>query len=419
MEETTNIDLPIADFSELIKMADLNERERRALYAFLVKKLGPGGRAAVVHALHVSSVTVQKALAEHNLIANPEKTKEQAPKGRIRRIGGGRKSVTENNPKLIASIKTFAEEHTYGSPEDFVLYADIAVNKLKEFLNKTAEIKISDAALYRILPQIDLTIQNNCKYLHIADSSKTERDDQFRYINTKIRRLQRINIPNITIDCKKKTSLSNFSDNWSEWRAKEEQPGGAIPSDNLINVLTTSSSYSCCAFNEHISLINLGSEQNEDEAAAQSLWQWWNRIGAENFGDKKGLYIICDGSWSKGNKNIIWKMCLAELAERTGLKIHVSHLPHGINRFSKTAHRTFCYICKNLPGKVLVNIESIIGYVASADAKTELRIDCDKESEIYEPGKKISHDKVAKIDIRYITKRPKLNYIISGFKKTT
>lgn len=65
--------------------ADLNERQRRQFAALEAKTLGRGGLETVCTAFEIDANTIRAGLRELKGEAAP------LPKGRIRRVGGGRK----------------------------------------------------------------------------------------------------------------------------------------------------------------------------------------------------------------------------------------------------------------------------------------------------------------------------------------
>lgn len=71
----------------VVLLPHLDERQRRLVIGAEARSLGHGGIRAVARAVGVSEVTVSKGVAD--LEAG------QAPLGRVRRIGGGRKRIAD------------------------------------------------------------------------------------------------------------------------------------------------------------------------------------------------------------------------------------------------------------------------------------------------------------------------------------
>jgi Rhodopirellula transposase DDE domain len=87
----------------------LNERSRRMLAAAEAAQLGYGGVSLVSRACGLSRVTLMKGIQE---LAAPALTPE-----RIRRAGGGRRSLVQHDPGLPALLESLVEPLTRGDPE--------------------------------------------------------------------------------------------------------------------------------------------------------------------------------------------------------------------------------------------------------------------------------------------------------------
>ena len=67
-------------------------------------------------------------------------------------------------------------------------------------------------------------------------------------------------------------------------------------------------------------------------------------MGKERYPDADKLMITADGGGSNGRRNKLWKTCLQEFANETGIEIHVSHFPPGTSKWNKIEHRLFSQI---------------------------------------------------------------------------
>ncbi|GGV44989.1 hypothetical protein GCM10010182_81780 [Actinomadura cremea] len=76
----------------------LNERQRRLLLAAEARLLGHGGVRAVARVAGASETTVRKGVFEL------EAGGGVLPDGRVRRQGGGRKSLEERDPQMLPAF---------------------------------------------------------------------------------------------------------------------------------------------------------------------------------------------------------------------------------------------------------------------------------------------------------------------------
>jgi hypothetical protein len=79
------------------QLDELDERGRRLFAAAEVRSAGRGSLAIVSKITGLARSTINRG--KHDLDAQP------LPKGRVRRAGGGRRSVCENDPGLIPALK--------------------------------------------------------------------------------------------------------------------------------------------------------------------------------------------------------------------------------------------------------------------------------------------------------------------------
>ena len=96
----------VAKFAALLPQLD--ERQRRLLLGAEAIALGRGGVTVVATAAGVSRPTVARGVADVRAGV--------ASGGRVRRAGGGRKSVTVTDPGLLAALDALVEPVTRGDP---------------------------------------------------------------------------------------------------------------------------------------------------------------------------------------------------------------------------------------------------------------------------------------------------------------
>jgi hypothetical protein len=136
-------------------------------------------------------------------------------------------------------------------------------------------------------------------------------------------------------------------------------------------------------------------------------------VGSENFTDSRRLLITCDNGGSNGSNVWMWKQRLQELANASGLEIHVCHFPTGTSKWNKVEHRLFCFISKNWQGQPLVDIETVVNLISSTTTAKGLIVKCMVDKNEYEIGKKITEIQKNNLNITYEGPNEKWNYIIA------
>ena len=106
----------------------LDERGRRLYAAAEVRTAGRGGLATVSKITGLARSTINRGKAD--LDAQP------LPKGRVRRAGGGRRLLCENDPGLIPALKRLVEPATLGDPVRPLIWVSKSMAKLATTLTE-------------------------------------------------------------------------------------------------------------------------------------------------------------------------------------------------------------------------------------------------------------------------------------------
>ncbi len=88
----------------------LNEHQQRVYLAAEAKSYGWGGKTKIAELSSVSRKTITKGDRE------PQEEGNISKQDRIRKKGGGRKKLTDHDPKLLQTIEDIVSPHTLGNP---------------------------------------------------------------------------------------------------------------------------------------------------------------------------------------------------------------------------------------------------------------------------------------------------------------
>jgi len=97
-----------------------------------------------------------------------------------------------------------------------------------------------------------------------------------------------------------------------------------------------------------------------------------------------------DAGGSNGYRARAWKIELQNLADETGLRIHVSHFPPGTSKWNKIEHRLFCHITRNWRGRPLSSFETVVNLIGSTKTTKGLRVKAQLDEKTYPTGVKIT-----------------------------
>jgi len=382
-------------------MPKLNEKQLRQYLGSEAEALGRGGIAIIIRISGVSRNTIKTGIRENN---STEESTE-----RIRRIGGGRKSISVKYPDISKEIEKIVSDTTFGNPENPLTYTTKSTRKIKQILNeKGYEIGYDKVA--NILKELGYSLLLNQKMLQIGEKHP-DRDKQFRFINRKAKRFLKAGVPVISIDAKKKEKIGNFINEGRTYR-KQKDPIKVLDHDFPIKELGKVTPYGIYDIGRNEGFVNLGVSSDTSEFAVESISRWWLSLGKNTYPLAKKLYINCDGGGSNGCKNKLFKLQLQQFANQSGLEIHVSHFPPGTSKWNKIEHRMFCYITSHWKGQPLISVETVIQLIGSTTTTTGLKIKCMKDDTVYKIGKKVSDEEFATIKIKTVNTMPEWNYII-------
>ena len=142
---------------------------------------------------------------------------------------------------------------------------------------------------------------------------------------------------------------------------------------------------------ENAGWVNVGTDADTGQFAAESIRRWWNTMGATTYPGATRLLITADSGGSNGSRLRLWKTELAELANQTGLTITVCHLPPGTSKWNKIEHRLFSAISRNWRGRPLESHEVVIETIrAVTTTTTGLKVHAELDTNTYQRGIKIS-----------------------------
>jgi len=378
----------------------LNERSRRMLAAAEATQLGYGGVSLVSRACGLSRVTIMKGIAELEV---PALTPE-----RIRRAGGGRRSLVEHDPRLPRLLESLVEPLTRGDPESPLRWTCKSTRTLADELAGRRH-PISHEKVAQLLRQMNYSLQGNRKTEEGADHP--DRDAQFRHINRQVQLALRQGQPVISVDTKKKELIGNFENKGRQWRRQgsaEQVQDHDFPAPSVPRAYP----YGIYDLARNTGFVNVGTDHDTASFAVASIRGWWRHEGRRLYPRTPRLLITADGGGSNGYRVRLWKWELQRLANQTGLEIAVCHFPPGTSKWNKVEHRLFSFISSNWRGEPLRDYETVVGLIACTTTAKGLRVNCRLDRRHYQPGRKITPEQMATIPLKPERFHGEWNYVI-------
>jgi hypothetical protein len=384
----------------------LNERTRRQWAATEAFAVGRGGITLVATALSIAPNTIRSGIRE--LRAQHKKEEEPLPPERIRRAGGGRKTLTEQDSRLLPDLNALVDPVTRGDPESSLLWTSKSAAKLGEELRKKGHV-VSDRTVDTLLHAEGYSLQSNRKARE--GMSHPDRDAQFRYIAETVRAFQDRNQPVISVDTKKKELVGNFKNAGREWKPKgkpvevnthdfkDEELGKVIP-------------YGVYDILRNEGWVNVGIDRETAQFAVESIRRWWHRMGKERYPKARALLVTADCGGGNGVRRRLWKRELQRLADETGLTIAVRHFPPGTSKWNKIEHRLFSFITKNWRGRPLLSRATVVNLIAHTKTEAGLRVEAALDTHAYPKGIKVTDAEMASLRLRREAFHGEWNYRI-------
>ncbi len=378
----------------------LDERGRRLFAAGEVRTAGWGGLAVVSKITGLARSTINRG--EDDLDAAP------LAKGKVRRAGGGRKPVAENDPGLVPELRRLVEPATLGDPMRPLIWVSKSMDKLAAALTAMGH-PISADTMRKELVKLGFSRQSNRK----ADegSKHPDRNAQFEHINAKVVAAQAARQPVISVDTKKKELIGNFKNGGTDYRPKGD-PRRVNVHDFEDKQLGKVVPYGVYDVTANAGFVSVGVTSDTAEFAVASIRCWLQRMGRQRYPKARELTITADCGGSNGARVRLWKVELQRLADETGLVLHVHHYPPGTSKWNRIEHRLFCHITQNWRGRPLTSRIAVVELIGATTTKSGLRVECALDTRTYEKGIKVSDAEMQALDIAGDTFHPEWNYTI-------
>lgn len=379
----------------------MNEAVRRRWAAAEAIALGPKGVRLVAEATGLSLPTIRRGMRE--LVQGVPLELERA-----RHPGGGRKKATLKDRTLVADLEALVDPVTRGDPTSPLRWTCKSTLKLAEELHNQGHI-ITAHTVGKILHQQGYSLQSNRKTRE--GTRHPDRNAQFEHISARVKEFQRRGAPVISVDAKKKELVGDFKNAGREWFPKgrplhvrvhdfeDEDLGKALP-------------YGVYDVGANEGWVSVGVTHDTPAFALATIRMWWVEMGVARYPKAKELLIIADSGGSNSARARLWKVELQRLAEETGLRIAVSHLPPGTSKWNKIEHRMFCHITRNWRGRPLESREVIVNLIGNTTTTKGLHIEASLDLADYPIGIKVSDAAMKELSLQREEFHGEWNYML-------
>lgn len=315
--------------------------------------------------------------------------------GRVRRPGGGRKSITEHDPGLPAALEKLIDPDTRGDPETPLRWTCKSTRILATQLTRRKH-PVSHMKVAQLLHAQGYSLQSNRKTEEGLDHP--DRDAQFRYINTQIKRTLARESPVISVDTKKKELVGNYANAGRQW-LPEKKPTRVQGHDFPRPEVPRAYPYGIYDIDRNSGFVNVGTDHDTAAFAVASIRGWWRHEGRRLYPGAADVLITADAGGSNGSRLRLWKLELQVLADQTGLSIAVCHFPPGTSKWNKVEHRLFSFISSNWRGEPLRDYETIVQLISRTATATGLTVTCRLDRRKYPTGRRVTDQEMQGVNL--------------------
>ena len=328
----------------------------------------------------------------------------------VRARGAGRPRLVDRQPEIQKLLQALVESSTRGDPMSPLLWTCESTTQLAKALSREG-YPISPDTVGRLLAHMGYSLQANLKSL--ADGADhPDRDSQFRYLNTLVRRFQTRSEPVISVDTKKKELIGQYCNNGRTWRPRGD-PEQVKIHDFIDPDEPKAIPYGIYDVGRNHGWVNVGCDHDTASFAAGSIYRWWMAMGSRVYPEACEVLICADAGGSNGYRIRLWKVELQVLADKTGLRVTVCHLPPGTSKWNKIEHRLFSHISMNWRGRPLTSHEIVVKLIGATVTKTGLKVKARLDTRKYPTKVKVTDQQMRDLNITPHTFHGEWNYTIS------
>jgi hypothetical protein len=317
--------------------------------------------------------------------------------------------MVSHQPGLPAALEKLIEDAIRGDPESQLRWVSRSQRHLVKALQAQG-FKVSQWSVAKLLRELKYSCQANRKTRE--GSNHPDRDAQFRYVNDTVRSAIVAGEPAISVDTKKKELIGDFKNAGRELRRMGD-PEQVRVHDFKIPELGKVAPYGVYDIAANHGWVSVGVSADTGAFSVEAIRRWWQKLGKARYPEATKLTITADCGGSNGPHVKLWKRELQRLANETGLKITVTHLPPGTSKWNRIEHRLFAFITQNWRGKPLVSHQVIVQLIGATTTETGLKVCCEIDASDYPKGVKVSDAELNSLNLSRHEFHGEWNYTIS------
>ena len=322
--------------------------------------------------------------------------------------GRGTAAGRKKTPAIVDEIRALMQPETAGDPMTGLKWTRKTTERIAKALRQQG-IAVGRSTVGRLLTQMDFRLRVNHKKRSTA--APKDRDQQFRVIGRRRNRFARARDPIVSIDCKKKELVGNFTNAGAAWKQHRIE---TLATDFRSDATGVAVPYRLYDTEANRGLVVVGTCRETPTFVTDCVATWWKTEGRKRYPTSRRLLILADGGGGNRATCHVWHTGLqAKLCDRYGLTVTVSHYPPGASKWNPIEHRLFRRISTNWQGEPLETFEKVLKFIRTTTTDTGLRVRGMLNARCDPKAVKASADEVESLSLKKHRILPQWNYTLT------
>lgn len=301
-------------------------------------------------------------------------------------------------------------QDTAGDPVTGLRWTRKTTEKVAGELKQAANITVSPKTVGRLLKHV-LKYSLRVNHKMVSTTKSPDRNRQFEKIQRTRRAFERLGLPIVSVDSKKKEKIGQFKNAGTVWCEKARLANDHDFLKDAVGIAVPYGLYDPVA---NVGHVVVGISHDTAEFAVDALADWWKTYGSQAYPTARRLLILADNGGGNGSRNRTWKRRLqTRLVDPFNLSVTVCHYPPGASKWNPIEHRLFSEISKNWAGEPLNSYELLLNYVRTTETETGLRCTATLNRGDYPTGVKTTDAQLREVRLRPHRVLPQWNYTIT------
>jgi len=289
---------------------------------------------------------------------------------------------------------------TAGDPVSGCKWTHKTTGKIARELKRMG-IHVAANTVGKLLKKMDYSLRKNLKSLESGlrnPPAPHQRNQQFRYIRSRIKDYAAHGLPVISVDTKSRELIGPFHQSGRRWC---QHPIAVLDHDFPSDAKGVAIPYGIYDFCRNEGFVNLGTSRDTAEFAVASIVNWWKKVGSVKYPGADRLLILADCGGSNGYRTGLWKHRLQiAFADRFNVCVKVCHYPPGASKWNPIEHRMFSFISNNWAAQPLTEYETVLKFIRTTKTSAGLKIRAALHTQQYQRGIRICDKEMKEINLK-------------------